>query len=416
MQATEYPKNMKNKLLIAIFSGAWLLVAPIFGQKITTVRPYVQEQTRPYVEITKIELTNDYTIIYFTYANQQRQPSIFDLFNKEQPTSPNEIIQIDPKSRLYEPQNVNRKFRFIKAEGIAVSPQDQPVYRGDKVKFVVYFERLDPGIEVFDMYEGKDYKRMQFWNFYGIHIRNPKSIKKPEPTKPKPPVTTDNPADPPTSVLPTPATTTSALATVQGVVLNAKTRQLVAAKIKCLIPNEDNGFDSLQLSAYSGKFKLSLGANQRYDYAVSAKEYLPASGVFDLSKTAGGQTKNVEILLTPVAVGEAITLNNVYFEVAKYELLPTSYAELGRLVLFMQDSPRVEVRVEGHTDNLGDFDENLKLSLNRAEAVKQYLVSKGIDAGRIQTKGYGPTRPVSKGTSETERRRNRRVELAILKL
>ncbi|TAF97433.1 MAG: OmpA family protein [Cytophagia bacterium] len=404
---------MKTQLLIAVLSVAWWVVTPTFGQKITTMRPYVQEQTRDYVEITKIELTNDYTIIYFSYENTRQRPSLFDLFGNGDGGSgaTNENIQIDPKSRLYEPQNVNKKFRFIKAEGIAISPENQRVYVGDRVKFVVYFERLTPGIEVFDMYEGKDYKGFQFWNFYGIHIKNPKPKTKPQPTKPKPepPIAADAP-------LPVPSTTVSTLATVRGTVLNAKTKQPVAAKINCVVPNDDNGFDSLQLSASSGKFKLSLAPNQRYNYAVSAKGYLPASGVFDLSKTAGGQESNVEILLTPVAVGEAITLNNVYFDVAKFELLPTSYAELDRLVSFMQDSPKVEVRVEGHTDNLGDFDENVKLSLNRADAVKQYLVGKGIAVGRVQTKGYGPTRPVSKGTSETERRRNRRVELAILKL
>jgi OmpA-OmpF porin, OOP family len=410
---------MKSSILTAILSGALWVAMPVMAQKITTARPFVQKQSQDYVVLTKVELTPSYTILYFTYENQRRRRgSIFDLLEGNQGAN-NDIIQFNPQSRLYEPQRANRKFKFIKAEGIPLSPDKMRVYPGDKVSFVVYFERLEPGIELFDLYEGKDEGSLEFWNFYGVHIRNPKNQPKPQPKKAEPPVVVEKPVEPaPAPVTaPEPAPVSGlALATVRGTVLNAKTKQPIAAKINYTVPNDDNGLDSLQLSASSGKFRINVPPNQKYNYEVSAKGYLPTTGAFDLSKTAAGQETSVEVLLTPVAVGEAITLNNVYFDVSKYELLPTSYAELDRLVAFMQDNPRIEVRVEGHTDNLGDFDENVKLSQNRANAVKQYLVSKGIDSVRIEAKGYGSTRPVSKGTSEAERRRNRRVELAILKL
>jgi len=409
---------MKIKLLITAIVSSLVFFWPLYAQKITTIRPYVQQQSQEYVAINKIELTDDYTIVYFTYQTPKRRPSVLDFLSPNNQNSNGEsIIQIDPKSRLYEPQNVNKKFRFIKADGIPISPQKLAVYPGDKIQFVVYFERLDPGIEVFDMYEGKNYDSHQFWNFYGVNIRNPKTKLKPKPIPAEPPQTAPPVvAEKTPAPLPAPAPVLPLLATVRGTVLNAKTKQLISAKINYAVPNEDKGLDSLQLSASSGKFRLNVPPNLTYPYVVSAKGYFPASGTFDLSKIAAGQELTLEIPLVPAAVGEAITLNKLYFDVSKYEILPASYNELDRLVDFMKGSSGMEVRVEGHTDNLGDFDENVKLSLDRANAVKQYLVSKGIVPERIETKGFGPTRPITKGTSETERRRNRRVELVVLKL
>jgi len=81
----------------------------------------------------------------------------------------------------------------------------------------------------------------------------------------------------------------------------------------------------------------------------------------------------------------------------------------------MTENGTMEVLIEGHTDNVGDFDANLQLSKDRVEEVKRYLGTKGIVGDRIQTKGYGPTRPVSPNTTEENRKKNRRVEFTILK-
>ena len=208
----------------------------------------------------------------------------------------------------------------------------------------------------------------------------------------------------------------SPLVTVRGTVIDVKTKKQIPAKISYIVPSEDNGLDSMQLSASSGKFKLTLDAGNKYAYVAAAKGYFPATGAFDLTQSKGGQEINSEIVLNPVAVGESITLNNIYFDTGKFDLLPSSSAELDRLTQLMRENPKMEISVAGHTDNLGDFDKNLELSQNRADAVKKYLVSKGIDSVRIGTKGLGSTRPVSKGTSDSERRRNRRVEFVVVKM
>lgn len=388
------------------------------AQKITTLSPYVEEQSQPDVALIKVELTDDYTILHFRFESAQRNPTLRDFFGERQGNLDRNYIEVDPKSRLYEPKNTTKKYRFIKAVGIPVAPETRTVYPGDVVKFSVYYERLDPGIEVFDMFEGKDYGTKRYWNYFGVHIRNPRRVPpkpKPEPKKEEPPVIANTPTPVP-PIESKPEAPVAKVVTLRGTVIDAKTKKPIAAKISYVVPSEDNGLDSMQLSASSGKFKISLDAGNKYAYVAAAKGYFPVSGAFDLTNAKAGEEVANEITLNPVAVGESITLNNIYFDTGKYDLLPASSSELDRLVQLMRENTNMEIRVEGHTDNLGDFDKNVELSQNRANAVKKYLVAKGIDSARVGAKGLGSTRPVSKGTSEAERRRNRRVEFIVEKL
>lgn len=404
------------RYLLGVFT---LISLGTYAQKITTLSPQVEQQSQPDVTLNKVELTADYTILHFTFEFSSRRQSLEELIFGQRNNG--QFIEVDPNCRLYESGNSGRKYRFVKAVGIPVAPQQLTVRPGDIVKFSVYFERLEPGIEEFDMFEGRDMGTKRFWNYYGVHIRNPKrpvQKPKPEPKKEEPPVVTEapkvEPAVPPVGQKTEPVA--PALITLRGTVTDAKTQKPISAKITYIIPSENNGLDSMQLTATSGKFKLALDAGNKYAYVASAKGYFPVSGAFDLTQAKGGQEVNTEIVLNSVAVGEAITLNNIYFDTGKFDLLSASSAELDRLTELMRDNPNMEIRVEGHTDNLGDFDKNVELSQNRANAVKKYLIGKGIDSVRIEAKGLGSTRPVTKGTSETERRRNRRVEFVVIKM
>jgi OOP family OmpA-OmpF porin len=79
----------------------------------------------------------------------------------------------------------------------------------------------------------------------------------------------------------------------------------------------------------------------------------------------------------------------------------------------LKGNPEIKVTVEGHTSSDGTYEVNLKLSKNRAENVKKYLESKGVNSERLTTIGYGPDKPLNSGKTEAEKILNRRVELKL---
>lgn len=109
--------------------------------------------------------------------------------------------------------------------------------------------------------------------------------------------------------------------------------------------------------------------------------------------------------------GASLVLEGVYFETGKAQLKPESQAVLDRVAESLKGNPEVKVEIGGHTDNTGSRATNVRLSGARAQAVKDYLVSKGVDAARMTTKGYGPDKPVADNKTVAGRAANRRVEL-----
>ncbi|MDB5256135.1 MAG: hypothetical protein JWM14_830 [Chitinophagaceae bacterium] len=114
-------------------------------------------------------------------------------------------------------------------------------------------------------------------------------------------------------------------------------------------------------------------------------------------------------------VGEKIKLEKIYFKQSLPELLPDSYPELDTLADILKRYPTLELELQGHTDNQGVAVLNQKLSTERAEAVKQYLIAKGIASTRLTGKGFGSSRPYTDNESEEHRHKNRRVECMITK-
>jgi len=116
----------------------------------------------------------------------------------------------------------------------------------------------------------------------------------------------------------------------------------------------------------------------------------------------------------PAAGGAHLVLEGVNFQTSSAKLTPESLAVLDRVVEGLKGSPDVRILIEGHTDSQGPDKANMDLSKGRADAVRDYFISKGIDASRLKTKGYGETKPIGDNKTAEGRAKNRRVELSRL--
>jgi outer membrane protein OmpA-like peptidoglycan-associated protein len=116
-----------------------------------------------------------------------------------------------------------------------------------------------------------------------------------------------------------------------------------------------------------------------------------------------------------VEKGESIVLEGVYFATGSANLTQNSRAILDKVYRTLRDNPEIEVEIQGHTDNTGGYELNMRLSKQRADAVKLYLINRGIDAARIRTSGFGPDKPIAPNTSREGRAQNRRIEFYRIK-
>ena len=111
---------------------------------------------------------------------------------------------------------------------------------------------------------------------------------------------------------------------------------------------------------------------------------------------------------------EIVIEEKIYFETGKAIILPKSYSILNSVAQAMKDYARISVEVQGHTDSDGSAAYNRKLSDQRANSVRQYLIDAGISEERLQAKGYGEDKPIDTNATPEGKERNRRVEFKIM--
>jgi outer membrane protein OmpA-like peptidoglycan-associated protein len=200
-----------------------------------------------------------------------------------------------------------------------------------------------------------------------------------------------------------------------GKVFDTETGEVIGCSIQYedLANGKNVGF--AQSDPSSGEYKIILPYGKNYGFMGSAANYLSVADHIDLSKVSAYQEINRDLFMVPAKIGSTIRLNNIFFDFAKADLRPESFPELDRLANCLNENPKMEIEIRGHTDNVGGHDANVKLSNDRATSVRTYLINKGINETRVRSVGFGETKPLKKNDTETNRQINRRVEFIILK-
>ena len=202
---------------------------------------------------------------------------------------------------------------------------------------------------------------------------------------------------------------------VQGYVTDAVTKKGLPCTVELSDDSTQQLITKLQTDE-TGFYFITLPVGKNYTFTVNRKGYLFYSDVFTLANKLPDSTYKKDITLQPVELNASVVMKNIQFETDSYKLEPVSLIELNKLVQLMNDNPVIQVQISGHTDNTGSDADNLKLSANRAKAVMDYVVSKGIDAKRLTSKGFGASKPVADNATEEGRAQNRRTEFTIVGL
>ena len=203
---------------------------------------------------------------------------------------------------------------------------------------------------------------------------------------------------------------------VKGIVYDAKTLGKLKAKIELIDLTSGKTIIESVSNKVTGAFLVCLQGNKNYAMNVSADGYLFYSENFSLKDQSATDPLELNIPLNALIAGEKVVLNNVFFEVDKFDLKDESKIELNKLVTFLKNNPGLAIELSGHTDNTGVKQKNIELSTARAKSVQQYLITNGIDATRLTYKGYGDAQPIADNKTEKGRKQNRRTEFKVIKM
>lgn len=201
---------------------------------------------------------------------------------------------------------------------------------------------------------------------------------------------------------------------LSGIVYDEANNDKLAAKFELIDIETGNVVITSFSDGSTGSYLVCLPPNKEYALNVSKQGYLFYSENFKLTEGTLLEPFKKDVPLNRIQPGKEVVLKNVFFETAKYDLKPKSRVELDKLVSFLNENSTLKIELGGHTDNVGSKKDNQILSDNRAKAVKDYLVNKGINADRLLTKGYGDTSPIADNNTEEGRAENRRTAFKVV--
>ena len=157
----------------------------------------------------------------------------------------------------------------------------------------------------------------------------------------------------------------------------------------------------------SGKTTLFLPSQKKLRISIHADDHLA------IEQRLPDSTAIVDFLLRPILAKADYRIESILFERSSTRILNSSYAALERLVLLLKSNPEQEILIQGHTDNVGTVNALKQLSRKRIDSVRRYLVTEGIDPGRISGEAFGGLKPKVQNIDEESRQKNRRVEVIL---
>lgn len=203
-----------------------------------------------------------------------------------------------------------------------------------------------------------------------------------------------------------------------GTIVDAENGKAIS-KVQVFLKGSDGSIDSTFTNNKGAYTFKDLKPNVKYEVSAHKEGYFGDSKNFNtdgIRKNTVISKKNgydLDFGLLKITKKE-ITIPNIYYDFDKYELKEESKKELDKLVNILQETPQVEIVINSHTDEQGTDEYNLKLSEKRSQSVVNYLIQRGIDAKRLQAKGYGETQPLIKNAkTEEEHAKNRRTTFQV---
>jgi len=211
----------------------------------------------------------------------------------------------------------------------------------------------------------------------------------------------------------------------EGIVFDVQSRLPLAGKFQLIDIKTGKEVVISEADKVTGEFLVTLPVDREYALNVTYPGYAFFSKNFNMTLTENQDAVHMDVPMMPISMEQTVLLANVFFDLGKATLRPESNIELDKLVDFLQKNPTLKIELGGHTDTRGDDKENLKLSNDRAKAVFDYAIAKGVDGKRLTFKGYGETKPVisdaeiaklgSDSEKEAAHQSNRRTEYKIIK-
>ncbi|MEO1051482.1 MAG: OmpA family protein [Bacteroidota bacterium] len=204
---------------------------------------------------------------------------------------------------------------------------------------------------------------------------------------------------------------------VKGKLVNSETGEPIEAKIIYERLSDGKELGITKSNPETGEYQVVLPAGEKYGFRAEAEGFIAESQNIDLTDFEGDNftMENQDLKLVPRKEKVIIVLNNVFFDFDKATLKSESTPELDRILGILNEQATMEIEIQGHTDATGPESYNLTLSRRRAEAVKNYFVSKGVSESRLSVAYFGENQPAETNDTREGRSKNRRVQFKIMK-